>query len=565
MNNELTLRDYYFFLIFLFLSLLIITSGGGPDYKQYLIWSEYFSTLDLNIFSGYPKSSNGLPLVAWYYGVGLLSSILTKILFIKDVATTMKVSSVLLTIINVALFYKIAVNYKISKFSFLFLISITYLLLPAGFYFNRYSTETWTIFLTLLSIFLIEYDIKNFKDLSKGRLTSFGIILYFLILIKITNVFLCLALLLIFYVKKFDEVPINKKNFNKYLKILFFGLFFIFFAVVLLAIYHKLLNGSFLASPYNYSDNEFSSFSISNFKLFEVLFSTWHGLLFYHPFYLLSIFLLLIIFFKKLFSKDNSKWILLITSIVFFIQLLIQSSHATWWMGTGTYGARGFAGISILTFYAILNIKNNFKPIKFNFFFKLLTLIVLGHQTYLLSMGETNFYTFSHFFSFFFTKKSLVLIFFITFILVSIVVIRKIFNYSFFNALQITIISMAFFAATPILFTHKKPFFLLSIAILFSCFFSYFIQNYINKIKLLSDFFIHKTVSIIVIVFFLFSIYFQVILFVQYKENIKPNFISGKNFFCGEAVGSYYEYNNLSNYQYEKKNWLNFLKRSGCL
>ena len=145
--------------------------------------------------------------------------------------------------------------------------------------------------------------------------------------------------------------------------------FFIFFAVVLLAIYHKLLNGSFLGSPYNYSDNEFSSFSISNFKLTEVLFSTWHGLLFYHPFYLLSIFLLLIIFFKKLFSKDNSKWILLITSIVFFIQLLIQSSHATWWMGTGTYGARGFAGISILTFYAILNIKNNFKPIKYNFFF----------------------------------------------------------------------------------------------------------------------------------------------------------------------------------------------------
>ena len=139
------------------------------------------------------------------------------------------------------------------------------------------------------------------------------------------------------------------------------------------------------------------------------------------------------------------------------------------------------------------------------------------------------------------------------------------FNYSFFNALQITIISMAFFAATPILFTHKKPFFLLSTAILFSCFFSYFVQNYINKIKLLSDFFIHKTVSIIFIVFFLFSIYFQVILFVQYKENIKPNFISGKNFLCDEAVGSYYEYNNLSNYQYEKKNWLNFLKRSGCL
>ena len=146
-----------------------------------------------------------------------------------------------------------------------------------------------------------------------------------------------------------------------------------------------------------------------------------------------------------------------------------------------------------------------------------------------------------------------------------IIILKKISNYDFSKTLQTVTISMAFFAATPILFTHKKPFFLLSTAILFSCFFSYIIQNYINKIKLLSDFFIHKAVSIIVIVFFLFSIYFQVILFAQYKENIKPNFISGKTFFCDEAVGSYNEYNNLSNYQYEKMNWLNFLKGSGCL
>ena len=104
-----------------------------------------------------------------------------------------------------------------------------------------------------------------------------------------------------------NKISIDRKNFKRHLKILFFGSFFIFFALVLLAIYYKLLNGSFLASPYSYGDNEFSSFHIRNFKLVEVLFSTWHGLLFYHPFYLISILLLLTIFFKKLFLKDNLK------------------------------------------------------------------------------------------------------------------------------------------------------------------------------------------------------------------------------------------------------------------
>ena len=114
----------------------------------------------------------------------------------------MKTSSALLTIINIILFYKICKKYEISKFNFLFFISIAYLMLPGGFYINKYSTETWTIFLTLISIFSIEHNSKSAKDFDITSSILFGITLYFLILIKITNVFLASALLLIFYVKK---------------------------------------------------------------------------------------------------------------------------------------------------------------------------------------------------------------------------------------------------------------------------------------------------------------------------------------------------------------------------
>jgi len=54
MNDKFTPKDYYFFLLFLFLSILIITSGGGADFTHYLMWSKYFSTLNLDVFSDYP-------------------------------------------------------------------------------------------------------------------------------------------------------------------------------------------------------------------------------------------------------------------------------------------------------------------------------------------------------------------------------------------------------------------------------------------------------------------------------------------------------------------------------
>jgi len=565
MNEEFTIKDYYLFLFFLFLSVLVINSGGGPDYTHYFLWSEYFLTFNLDTFSDYPKSKNGLPLVLWYYGIGLITSVLSKIFFLEGILA-MKISSALLTIINFSLFYKISKHYEISKFSFLFLFSLAYLMLPAGFYFNKYSAETWTVFLTLLSIFLIEHDTRNFKNFKIGNLSIFGIILYFLILIKITNVFLATALLLIFYVKKFNKTLINKKNFYENFKILFFGSFFIIFAIIMLGIYHKLLNGNFYDSPYSYGNSEFSFFSITNFKLKEVLFSSWHGMFLYHPFFILSIFFILIIFIKKNYKEDNTKWILLIASIFFLIQLTIQSSQQVWWAGMGTYGSRGFVGVSILIFYALLHINKYFKDIKLNAFSKFIVLSLLVHQTYLLSMGETNFFNYSNYFAFFISKDSLILFSLILILLTSIFIYKKFYNFNFTETLRIIVISMAFFAAIAIIFfTHKNPYLMISISILFSYFFSYSIQSYDAKVREIVSNHIHKFIATIFVLLFVFSIFAQVILFSQYQKNIKPNFISGNNFSCSDAVGGFTEINHLANYDDLKMKWLYFLKSNGCL
>ena len=125
---------------------------------------------------------------------------------------------------------------------------------------------------------------------------------------------------------------------------------------------------------------------------------------------------------------------------------------------------------------------------------------------------------------------------------------------------------MAFFASFTILFfTHKKPYLMLSLGVLFSYFFTTSIQNYTNKIKKISSNFLHKVISVIFTFLFLFSIFFQTTLFTQYKENTKPNFISGRSFDCRDSKQTLVEYYNLQGYQDEKEKWLNFLKVSGCI
>ena len=348
------------FLFFLMALIIAASAGGGADYVDYLRWADYFKNNNIEELKIYQKSENGLPLVSWYYGSGLIAGFINKILFV-DGLLSMKINSIILALLNIFLLNKILIKYNILKLSNFFVICIFILILPAGYYINKYSTETWTIFLTLLSIFFYEEGINKNK---KINLLLIGISAYFLILVKITNIFLAISLLSLFF---FKELSKNNKNLLK--KIISFCSvsFFVILGIILVLIYHKLLLGSYFTSFYSFGDDTFQTFSIHNFKIFEVLFSTWHGLLLYHPVYLF-INLVLLFFFLKKNINIYFKFLILINIFLFASQLLIQASHFFWFMGTGTYGARGFAGISVITFYLILNFKDEFRQIKISFF-----------------------------------------------------------------------------------------------------------------------------------------------------------------------------------------------------
>ena len=426
-----------------------------------------------------------------------------------------------------------------------------YLILPSGFYLNKFSSETWSIFFTLLSIYFHEEKIGN-------NLNQFfiGICLYFFLLIKLTNIFLALSLILLFYLKSLNRKKKNYvQNFIPFLQ----TIFLIFLAIILVSIYHKLLTGNHFQSFYSYGDKNFQSFDYKNLKLFEVIFSSWHGLLFYHPIYLfINIFLPLMLFFKK---KINIilKGIIIINLLLFLSQLFLQSSHFFWWMGTDTFGARGFSGIAIITFYVFLNINKSLKLLKINKSFVFFSIIILIWHTYLLSMGETNFVNYEVFLNKFLSSYTSIFFLKILLIFFLIYFFTKKRRFNFLEIFQSVTIGLVFFILIDNFFSYFKNnsnFMILLLLLVSLTFLLRINNNYLKYLYKLKNF----SILFFILIFFN-SLYFQYNLFSQYKSIKNTNYIGGKSINCKYVMRSLYEYNFINGYDEDKLILKNFIKK----
>ena len=550
MKNWNLLKNTKFFFFFI-LIILLANSGKGPDYQHYINWTFYFANSDFLVMSDYHKTRNGLPMSSWFYGSGLISGLLSKIIFTNE-ALIIKINSIILCSFNIFLIYKIIQKKGYSELTNFFIICIFYLVLPAGFYLNKFSSEAWTIFFTLFSILLIDDEYKK-KNLNYFLI---GICFYFLILIKPTNIFLCIGLMSVFYIKNIKE------NY----RLLFIGTFLIFLSLSLILIYQKLLLGNFFLNFYSYGDDQFQSFSLINSHFIEVLFSSWHGISFYHPvFLLINLLLLISIFLRK--NKNNMlRYFCIICLCLFISQLIIQGSHATWWMGTGTYGARGFAGISVLIFYLSLDQIHLLKKIRITHSIKIIFFLLLMWHTYILSMGVTNFVNYNSFLNKFFSQSSLILLTKITFLCLITFYINKRLKYDFLKFFKLlTIILFAFIIIDQLFSEYKNNSFYILIlgffiAYILTSFTKRFNKNKFNFLFLNAK----KIISFLLIFVFLNSFYFQYNLFSQYEKKIDFDYIGGNNFNCFEAISSYNEYSYIPGYKEEKKLWYNFLEKSKC-
>ena len=208
---------YEYFLLIFFSLIVIITSGRGADFGEYSKWAEYFSSLNFEVLSEYPKSVKGTPLVNWQYGVGILAGILHKLFGVGYILDNFadpshhgsiraSIIASIVCLINFLLLVFILKKHIKNNIYLLIVFFSFFLFTPAGYYFNKFSTESWSIFLILLSLAISEVNKENFKKFIYMAPIIIGIINYFLILVKATNIFICLSLVIIFV----TTIPKNK-------------------------------------------------------------------------------------------------------------------------------------------------------------------------------------------------------------------------------------------------------------------------------------------------------------------------------------------------------------------
>jgi hypothetical protein len=394
----------------LLLVAMILTAHDGADASHYRDWARYFATSDLSVLSPYPKSPTGTPLVIWAYGPGLLAAIPNVLLRIQ-VTLPMGLIAAFLGVANVALLLYIAkgtvrtapVSDTDNKADTwpreethrwelpALVLAAVVLFTPAGFYFNAYSGESWTILLVLCGLAIVQCRRREPLHADYVLAIMLGIVLYFLLLIKFLNLMLCVSLAIIFLVHAVPKPVLDRRKIRTVLSLSALISVAPVVGVILLSTYNYFVNGHIFASPYSFGDAQFSALSFHNLKLVEVLFSSWHGLFFYHPLIPVAAFWLLRRMFTcRLRPADQEFWIIGSAIGALLFQTLIQSAWFAWWMGLGTYGARGFVGVTILMAYAVLRSnRNETREIG-----KSLSWLIAGvgaFQAYLLFKRESNF------------------------------------------------------------------------------------------------------------------------------------------------------------------------------
>ncbi len=565
-------KDFLLYIIVLALIIagLVLTARNAADGYMYFAWANYFATFDLTELSSYPKSVTGVPLVHWSYGSGILPATVAVILGYASALSIYSVAA-FLGMANAILLVYIA-HLRTNSFSKATLILAAVILFtPAGFYFNKYSSEGWTVFLVLSGLTLIEWNRRYSVRASNYAVLILGVFMYFLVLVKIQNIVLCLSLWVIFIANNFLTPIKSKENLRFLLEKTSIVLAVGGIGLVFLFAFNHVVSGNFLTSPYSVGDMEFSTFSMRNLKIKEVLFSSWHGLLFYHPVAGLAVYFLLRELMLERASVMKSEFLIICSCLVAFaLQILIQSAWVIWWMGTGTFGARGFCGAVILLAYGLMHCKSLDKLSLTNSIY--VAIFVLGiFSSYIVSLEETNIINYEYFLAHARMQNSFNALVLIISTVIILQIVKMKFKLSKSTHISYLLLALALvpiinsvirdvFTFEDILGTggHIGGIFLLTLAVLLLAY----------------NFFWHKTRSIgriirpavfaILVAIFSVSIVLQIGLLQDFYQEAKDSNLRGKLLDCNEYVASYNEYQRIDGYEVEKKGLYDFLVRQKC-
>jgi hypothetical protein len=361
-----------------------LAARRGPDFYEYSEWARAASTGDVGSLQSTAVSPCGVPLSQWAHGAGFLFGIPKAIGgdLLSDRLAARAASAVASILLAWSFWGLLKMAARGDRLLAAAGAALAFFATPAGYYSISFSSELFA----LASCSLLFYFALAPGTLGVARAAGAGVSAAILVTVRTQLVLFAVFGLSICLYKLWKSRTHSRAD-----TVWSAGFLSLPLAVgaAQVALTRFWMTGSPWKSPYLFGDSGFRSVEYFNASRWASFVHPWHGLFIYHPFFLVGIAALAWLAARSRPRLERGLW--LGACAVVAVQWIHQASWYCWWMGDGTFGARGFVVASLLCVPAVVSLAASSHR-----YFWLLVALACGVWSYpLLALGESNFTTYA--------------------------------------------------------------------------------------------------------------------------------------------------------------------------
>lgn len=384
-------RSFVFLVLpLLFVACIATTAKPGPDFVRYMDWNRAFLSGEIRTIRSVTASPLGLPVSLWSHGPGLLYAIPGMLFWNmthEQSAAAASIGAIVVFWVSAAVVFGVVARGEVRLAVFGLL--VMFLATPAGFYSMTYASETFSIMLVVL-ILLITTGILS-PESGIIHLLGAGSVAGLLLIVRPQLAVYLIIPGVALFVRGYREHPFPIARVAMSMVPLAVP---VLVSAAQILFVNRWMTGSFFRSPYMFGFSNFHSVDVLRPEFAAVLLHPWHGLLVYHPWFLVGT-LTCAVWFVTARSKVVRMFVVA-ALVAGFLHLYVHASWYAWWLGMGTFGLRGMSPFGVVLAVAFTGwLAEPDRGRIFRTLSIVLTVVAAIWSYPMLFSGETNYVSFT--------------------------------------------------------------------------------------------------------------------------------------------------------------------------
>ena len=319
-------------LILAVFSPLLLVAKGGTDFDRYMYWGLVFKYADIFQLRSSTLSPCHIPYSQWSFGPGLIFSIG---LFFNKLSGALYVGWVFTALFWVTFTGVLRSVTGDRKELVMLGLLLTFVGTPLGYYSSNYSSESLSYACLSAALYWLLTGRNTPKVIDH---LIVGVSLSLLVAIRPQLVVYCLPLLALIYFDLYQAYKTLSQTRLKVAAYLSASHLPLVLSVAATGIINYWMTGSALSSPYIYSHGLFNSMEWLDPEFMAILANPYHGLLIYHPLYLVLFTALVALMFHV--EGRPAKFGIGVVMMALLAHLYIHAAWYWWWLAD-SFGMRG--------------------------------------------------------------------------------------------------------------------------------------------------------------------------------------------------------------------------------